>query len=1074
MSDSEKIVSFSPSTNISRDDRKSLDYVVTKNARSIYDQIFSNVKTGQHSFNIIGSYGTGKTTFLLALKQHLRQKQIFFRPLSQDFDKAEQEFHITDFVGDYSSLQRVFAQYLNTSDDSSSILKRVDSYYQELAEEGKYWIILLDEFGKHLEYASKESPDKELYFLQQLAEYVNESDKQIFLISTLHQGFDSYARGLTLEQQKEWEKVKGRYKEVAFNEPVEQLLFIAGRYLQNVNSLWGETDKAELLNVITKSHAFPLKNRLDETLIEDLYPLEPLAASVLALALQKYGQNERSLFSFLNSAEIKSNIEKESFDVFGISNVFDYLLNNYHSFLSSKDNSHYIQWNSIKRSLERVEAQIDDHFDTAQKLIKTIGLLNLFAGEGAKVNRSFLSHYFELSTGREADEIHGVLEQLEKHKIIRFRSYKDQFILFEGTDLDIEYELRAASSKVDPVKDIVRELRLYFDFPLVPAKRSFYNTGTPRFFEFKLSSKALDKSPEQPIDGFVNLVFEQNVEDVLSLSSELNVPVLYAVFENTEQISIQLHLIKKVDYLIEKVVDLDDKVARRELNNYRKESIRELNELLRNQIYEGHSTIKWIFNGQLLEINGIRDFNVELSAICEKVYHKTPVFKNELINRESVSPAIYKPRKELLRNLIGKSEEEDLGFDSDTFPAEKTIYLSLLKRTGIHRETDGEWQLGAPDSRSGLETLWEASEQFFESTKSGKRPITDLMDILIEAPYGLKGGMIELWVPIYFYIKKDDCAIFKSGSYITQFEYDIANLLYRNPKLFEVKAFHLSDVKKNIFTRYRSFLNKSEDVVFSNESFVDTVKPFLLIFNNLNNYGRTNKKISREAQKLRDAFRSATDPEEAFFEQFITALGYPNVEALNDEEALHDFVMRLDKTVDEIKYAYKNLIDRTEEVIFDAVDLPVTSYSKDIERIRSFYGKIDEYELVPYQRKLVDRFTFDQPSRQKWIEAVAFAVLDKPLERIKDQEEHFLFKRLKDRIDELNHLVDLSKLSVDKEKEEPVRLTIETFGNEPQNKQFRVNKNIRDQELYQTLKKQLKGNSDNNLATLLALIEDLS
>ena len=72
----------------------------------------------------------------------------------------------------------------------------------------------------------------ELYFIQQLAEYVNDQRKNIFFITTLHQGFNGYSRNLTKTQQNEWDKVKGRLKEITFNEPVEQLLFLASERLR--------------------------------------------------------------------------------------------------------------------------------------------------------------------------------------------------------------------------------------------------------------------------------------------------------------------------------------------------------------------------------------------------------------------------------------------------------------------------------------------------------------------------------------------------------------------------------------------------------------------------------------------------------------------------------------------------------------------------------------------------------------------------------------------------------------------------------------------------------------------------
>ena len=88
--------------------------------------------------------------------------------------------------------------------------------------------IAIDEFGKILEHAAKYNPDEELYFFQKFTEFVNAPSRNIILISTLHQNFSAYARKLSQAQKNEWNKVKGRFQEVVFAEPVEHLLFLAG------------------------------------------------------------------------------------------------------------------------------------------------------------------------------------------------------------------------------------------------------------------------------------------------------------------------------------------------------------------------------------------------------------------------------------------------------------------------------------------------------------------------------------------------------------------------------------------------------------------------------------------------------------------------------------------------------------------------------------------------------------------------------------------------------------------------------------------------------------------------------
>jgi len=1067
---------FSPSVNIERDQSKDFTYIVTSNARQIYDQLVRNRNSGIHSFSIIGSYGTGKSSFLIALKKHFQDKNTqFFEPLNGHFADVS-NFQFDFIVGKYGSLIGHLSQYFDLGDVASEddILAWVKQNHENLKKNKTFWFLVIDEFGKHLEYAAKENPEKELYFVQLLSEFANEQEKNFYFITSLHQAFDSYANGLSLQQRKEWDKVRGRLKELTFNEPVEQLLYIASKYLSYGIKNGNQVSLEQLIRIIEAARAFPLKYELDLELAQSLYPLDPLSAATLAIALQKYGQNERSLFTFLQSEEYLGlhNYDKDIHPFYNLSCVYDYLLHNYHHFLSSKYNPHYIQWSALKKALQRVETGLQEEIATAKSIVKTIGLLNIFAVEGAKINLDFLRQYSAISMG--IDNVDGVISLLEKKQILRYRSYKQQFILFEGTDFDIEFELQNVTNKVDPVTNVVTQIKKHFNLPFLPAKRIYYKQGSPRFFEFKFSNEPLTESPDQPIDGYINLVFDTDTETVQTKSKDLEAPILYGVFKNTGQIEEDLFRIKQIKHVLEEVVDSTDKVARRELQNMLQFQISELNDTVLKNIYTGKGDIDWVFNGEKRSISDARSLNNFLSEICTTIYSKTPKFKNELINKENVSPAIYRPRKELLKRLIDSPEKEDLGFPQDTFPAEKTIYLSLLKETGFHKEVEGLWKLGNPEKNKGFDDLWKASEEFFESTKTGKRSITDFIEGLEKPPFGLKKGLIELWVPIYLIIKKDDFALFQKEAYVTELNYEIINLVYRNPGLFEIKAFHISEVKKKLFARYRAMLEQDESVEFTNETFVETVKPFLLIYNDLNEYGRNTDRISVPAQQLRDAIKSATDPEQAFFDQFVTALGYTDLNDLESDKAIQQFVYDLDKCIDEIKYSYPRLIKRIEECLLESLYLEAKEYEGYKGIIESRYESLNVYKLIPHQKKLLGRLLSNQPGRKEWIEAVAFAILDKPLSKLEDEEEPMLMERLKRRIDELDNLQELNKLNVDPGSEEAFKFRLQQFNRESLDRSFKVKK----KQIHnaatkiEKLRKLLTGDKDLNTALLLKLIEE--
>lgn len=78
---------YTPSINIEQSSFERQNYIVTQNALGVVGKIVSSFNTGIHSFNIIGSYGTGKSNFLLALEHSLvNESQILYRTMASLMD----------------------------------------------------------------------------------------------------------------------------------------------------------------------------------------------------------------------------------------------------------------------------------------------------------------------------------------------------------------------------------------------------------------------------------------------------------------------------------------------------------------------------------------------------------------------------------------------------------------------------------------------------------------------------------------------------------------------------------------------------------------------------------------------------------------------------------------------------------------------------------------------------------------------------------------------------------------------------------------------------------------------------
>ena len=88
------------------------------------------------------------------------------------------------------------------------------------------------------------------------------------------------------------------------------------------------------------------------------------------------------------------------------------------------------------------------------------------------------------------------------------------------------------------------------------------------------------------------------------------------------------------------------------------------------------------------------------------------------------------------------------------------------------------------------------------------------------------------------------------------------------------------------------------------------------------------KKLSNSAIKLREAIMSSTDPEDALFNQFPSALGYHTIALKEDEKVLSSFTTNIQEAIREIRTAYDDLINRTESVILKSFACSSTDFKK--------------------------------------------------------------------------------------------------------------------------------------------------
>jgi hypothetical protein len=1077
---------FKISTNIERDANVNLDYILTKNADDVFERIIYNYGRGQHAFSVIGSYGTGKSTFLWALQKHLEGKRKFSKSVTSEF-KGIKSFQFERIVGESCSFKEKFCEVFGLSKFAESsnkkILKEFAVLLEDIQSEKGALVLLVDEFGKHLEFVAKRNPD-ELYFIQELAEFCNDNERNVVFITTLHQNFSSYAKGLNKAEKSEWDKVRGRFIDIAFDEPVEQLMFFASEKLK------GHTVPKEFRKNFEKGVDCVLKNNLignssiaNIEKLERLYPLDPLAADIITKSLQRFGQNERSLFTFLDSPELAASIKAN--DIFDVSDCFDYLIQNLIGEIEDGERNPFKpQFKAASLALERAEFLFEDSYSGAAAMIKTICLVNIFSPSVGILDEKSLVAYAELFL--QVEQANSILETLVSKKIIKYSNHRSKYNFIEGTDVDIEQELINAAKFVDSDFDLVSRLKVHFNFALIPAKRIQFELGTPRFFGFNFYDEIPDtvETPKGEIDGYINLIFtKKRIESPLrEYSNTQNACQIFVLYKEIDDIHDALFQLDKINYLLNKFGD--DKVAARILNEEKLFKLSDLKSLVEGALFSKESKVKWIWNSSIDEqfegsrnITSLTSLNRLLSDACEIAYVNTPKYLNEMVNREYLSSPILTARKALIRQMIAFGDQVDLGFSNSLYPPEKTIYLSLLKNTGIHKNKGQHGIYGDPTDDS-FKPLWKVSNEILLSSSEGRISISDFFERLREGDFKLKQGFLDFWVSVFLIIKKEDYALYSdSGEYIPMLTSDVMDLVHKTPGKFFIKALSTSGVQSDYLAFYKELVGYNESNIKGlQSSYITIYGNFLRFYRGLEEYAQKTKSISIQAQGVRKAIATAQDPETALFVEIPEALGFYGLE--KGDNRISEFLQSLQNAIREIRSAYDILIDSIQQDICSSLDMKEElGFEQFKEGIIDRYSKLNRNLILNEQLKLFfTRLVSPLDVKKAYWESLSDVILGKKLDKINDEEVVVLLDRLKDMLSKLDDLAPLHALSNDKGGKAYYQMTIvDASGNGSFKKNILLDekKRVKANELNKKIQSLLSSDSDLNKMVLLELLQNL-
>ncbi|MCP2729892.1 hypothetical protein [Limnofasciculus baicalensis] len=888
--------------------------------------------------------------------------------------------------------------------DNRQIIKLV----QEVARAAETDVfIIIDELGKNLEFAAYNEGAEDLYLLQQLTELPRDKHYQVYLMGILHQAFTEYGQRLASVERNEWAKIQGRFEDIPFSESVGQMIRLMG---QAINCTEAEFLRQAIYNQVTKWFDI-IENiaKFDELKAEDLgavYPLHPVAALVLPILCGKYGQNDRSLFTFLTSSEpysfrnfLKEEIVNEQVPVMlKLDRVYDYFVEAVGMGFGSRPNLQ--RWVEIQNLIADAKHLDEDYL----RVLKTIGTLNLVTTTGAvKATRELviLAMCDSPTDEEKRQKWEDIIDRLLKRNIITHRRLLNELRLWEGSDFNIEGEV---AYYIEQERSSLAKL-LSENYPLKPlvAQRHSYKTGTLRYFERRYIDdlKELTKlrCNSNDTDGLIVYWLDDQLPTQAPINTADSKPLIVLCGSKLSVVRIRTLEFTALQKIQTNAAQLQtDAVARRELQ-YRLFHTKQLLDESLNQAFDVaiNHNVCWIQGKRETILHGT-EFNGKLSEVCDNVYQKTPILWNELINRRELTSQGAKARRELIEVMLANSDLERLGLEG--YGPSVCMYYSLLEETKIHREEEGEWGFYPPDKKSGLCTLWQAIEEFCLQAKEKQKTLDRLYQILESPPYGVKSGAIPVLLAAVLLYRVDDVGIYKDGTFIPVLGAEHFELLVKEPSRFSVKYFAVAGVRSQVFKELEAILkspNSRMPVGVRNTTLLAVTKPLFQFVKKLPAYTLKTKRLSKEAQGVLQTLQQAQEPDELLFTSLPQACGLPPIgtgEEGNDSEAgsaaseyglmAKTLRKKLVEALNEIQTAYDLLLNECQTHLQDAFGVR-TSDAKLREdlRVRSRYlvGQCVERMLKSFTLAATDETKTDR----EWLEALVMIVADKPAESWTDE-----------------------------------------------------------------------------------------
>lgn len=1012
----------SKSVNVEHSDVQTTNerYVLTARAVETLSRLYECLAADEagRSFAITGPYGSGKSSFVLFLRQLLQTtKNKAHKQLETEY--PDLAAHLLPLIRRISGSKAPFLVGMATAQREpvlASVRKAIENallnslvparlkksisnpeftsneiigVLKEVLKKNPV-LLVIDEFGKNLESFRDKPDESDLFVLQQLAELAqSKTDYPLVLMTLKHLSFSDYSNDLDQSPRRELAKIQGRFEEVMFVEDpsetrrlISQLFTEASAEFVDASRKWEKKNKNGLIES-------GVSNALDLEIALKVFPLHPTALACLPELCSRFAQNDRTLFAYLGSKDprsVLSHVETtpwkpgENIPFIRLDHVYDYFVESVSTSISTSDlASRWIEIETrIRDTAGLTELQV--------KVLKTIGILNLVSAGGLfrasknAVAFALKDSVYGAGTARDiVDAIEGNSEKnvkgLIEMGILVYREFADEFRIWLGTDFPIQEKMQ--THRFDARKMDMAEL-MNIASPLTPvvASRHSQMTGVLRIFDRRFlkpeSLHNLEQLEEESTDGHLVLLVGAN-----NLGAECSVetdrPVVVSVpttIDAAYEIAVEVYALKKVAQEAEALNA--DRTARREIA----ERLSLVQTRLLSIVEETWSPRNALFvhvGGDQIHNASAQNVSRVLSDICDKVYSNCPEIRNEMISRRDVTGQGARARRLLSEAMILNTNKEYFGIEG--FGPERAMYDAVFRHSRFHSaDKTSSFLLNIPKNRENKWTpILKKIGAMFDSSSEERLSLGVACNVLQRPPFGLKMGLIPLLILAEIVRRKDDVLVYEHGSLVTEVDDAIAERLIKNPNHFSVKVLRQSSESEAMLQLYAKELFQDRADVLP--SVVAIGKKMYAEVRSLSRYPLvTEDGISKEALVIRQRIKEATELDVLLLQMLPQAVDCAGFGLGKIDKNITGTIQRIAEHYNILINAYPAMLSRAQGVIAKELGLsPDASVAMIRKNTASRAAAILKSSIDPNLNALASALESERDDHA-WIEHVAYVL----------------------------------------------------------------------------------------------------